>query len=75
MARSAIGTAIPVVGGIISDAADTILAGAGVLRQSVGVVGTLTVLAICVRKELLLPLLSGVFFIESLFQYYKSTVG
>ena len=48
MARSAIGTAIPVVGGIISDAADTILAGAGVLRQSVGVVGTLTVLAICV---------------------------
>ena len=35
MARSAIGTAIPVVGGIISDAADTIL-------------GTLTVLAICV---------------------------
>ena len=33
---------------IISDAADTILAGAGVLRQSVGVVGTLTVLAICV---------------------------
>lgn len=48
MTRSAIGTAIPVVGGIISDAADTILAGAGVLRQSVGMVGTLTVLAICV---------------------------
>ena len=52
MARSAIGTAIPVVGGIISDAADTILAGAGVLRQSVGIVGTLTILATCI-----LPLL------------------
>ena len=48
MARSAIGTAIPVVGGIISDAADTILAGAGVLRQSVGIVGTLTILATCI---------------------------
>lgn len=48
MARSAIGTAIPVVGGIISDAADTLLAGAGVLRQSVGIVGTLTILATCI---------------------------
>lgn len=48
MARSAIGTTIPVVGGIISDAADTILAGAGVLRQSVGIVGTLTILATCI---------------------------
>ena len=48
MARSAIGTAIPVVGGIISDAADTILAGAGVLQQSVGIVGTLTILATCI---------------------------
>lgn len=48
MARSAIGTAIPVVGGIISDAADTILAGAGVLRRSVGIVGTLTILATCI---------------------------
>lgn len=48
MTRSAIGSAIPVVGGIISDAADSFLAGAGVLRQSVGVVGTLTVLATCI---------------------------
>lgn len=48
MTRSAIGTAIPVVGGIISDAADTVLAGAGILRQSVGVVGTLTILATCI---------------------------
>lgn len=48
MTRSAIGTAIPVVGGIISDAADTVLAGAGVLRQSVGVLGTLTILATCI---------------------------
>ena len=48
MTRSAIGGAIPVVGSIISDAADTILAGAGVLKQSVGVLGTLTILAACI---------------------------
>lgn len=48
MTRSAIGGAIPVVGGIISDAADTVLAGAGVMRQSIGVVGTLTILATCI---------------------------
>lgn len=48
MTRSAIGGVIPVVGGIISDAADTVLAGAGVLKQSVGVLGTLTILATCI---------------------------
>ena len=48
LARSAIATAVPVVGGIISDAADTVLAGAGVMRQSIGVVGTLTILATCI---------------------------
>ena len=48
MTRSAIGGAIPVVGSIISDAADTILAGAGVLKQSVGILGTLTILAACI---------------------------
>ncbi len=45
--RTAIGTVIPVVGGIISDAADSVLASAGVLRQSVGIFGTLVILASC----------------------------
>lgn len=50
--KFAISSAIPVVGGILSDAAETILVSAGVLRGSVGVFGMLTVLGMC-----LMPLL------------------
>lgn len=46
-AKMAINRAIPVVGGILSDAAETMLVGAGVLRTSVGVVGLTAVIAIC----------------------------
>lgn len=46
-ARTAISGMVPVVGGILSDAADTVVAGAGVLRGTVGVLGLLCVLAIC----------------------------
>ena len=46
-ARMAISRAIPVVGGILADASETVLAGAGVLRSSVGVAGLLVVLVIC----------------------------
>ena len=51
-AKFAISGAIPVVGGILSDAAETVLASAGVLRGTVGVFGMLTILGIC-----LIPLL------------------
>ena len=47
-AKMTISRAVPVVGGVLSDAAETVLAGAGVLRGTVGVVGTLVVLAICI---------------------------
>ncbi|NCE64298.1 stage III sporulation protein AE [Pseudoflavonifractor sp. 524-17] len=46
-AKMTISGAVPVVGGILSDAAETILAGAGILRNAVGVFGMLGVLAIC----------------------------
>lgn len=51
-AKFAISGAIPVVGGILSDAAETVLASAGVLKGTVGVFGMLTILGIC-----LIPLL------------------
>ena len=51
-ARFAISGAIPVVGGILSDAAETVLASAGVLRGTVGVFGMLTVLGICLTPLL-----------------------
>ena len=55
-AKIAISRAVPVGGSILSDAAETVLAGAGVLRGTVGVVGMLVVLAICLTPFLQLAL-------------------
>lgn len=46
--KTAISTALPVVGSIISDAASTVVAGAEALRNTLGVFGMLAVLAICI---------------------------
>ena len=51
-AKMTISGMVPVVGGILSDAAGTVLAGAGILRSAVGVFGMLGVLAICVAPFL-----------------------
>ncbi len=40
-------TVVPVVGGILSDAAETVLAGASILKNTVGIFGMLAVLGIC----------------------------
>ncbi|MCD8004718.1 MAG: stage III sporulation protein AE [Oscillospiraceae bacterium] len=47
-AKFAVSTAVPVVGGILSDAAGTVLAGAGILKNSIGVFGMLAVLSMSV---------------------------
>ncbi len=46
-AKFAISGAVPVVGGVLSDAAETVLASAGILKNAVGIFGTLVILAIC----------------------------
>ena len=46
-AKLAMSSAVPVVGGILSDAAETVLASAGVLRSAVGVYGMIAVLMMC----------------------------
>lgn len=48
LAKTAISGALPVVGGIISDAASALVAGAELMRSLVGVLGLFVVLAICV---------------------------
>lgn len=48
LAKTAISTALPVVGGIISDAAGTVVAGAEAMRNTLGVFGMVALLAICV---------------------------
>lgn len=55
-AKLAISRAIPVVGGILADASESVLAGAGALRGTVGVVGLLVVLALCLTPFLRLAL-------------------
>ena len=45
-------SAASVVGGILSDAAETVLVGAGVLKNAVGVFGMLVVLSICLAPFL-----------------------
>lgn len=47
LTRFAISGMVPVVGGILSDATESVLAGAGILRNSIGIFGTLAVLAFC----------------------------
>ena len=51
-ARMAITRVIPVVGGILADASETVLAGTAVLRGSVGAAGMLVVVAICITPFL-----------------------
>ena len=46
-AKFTVSSVVPVVGGILSDAAETVLAGAGVLKNTVGVFGMLVVTGIC----------------------------
>lgn len=58
-AKLTISSAVPVVGGIMSDASETILLGAGVVKNAAGVYGILAVLAI-----LILPFLKvGILFL------------
>jgi stage III sporulation protein AE len=48
VAKAAISGAVPVVGGIIAEASETVLAGAGLLKNTIGVFGMLAILAVCV---------------------------
>lgn len=47
VAKAAISGVVPVVGGIIADAAEAVLAGTGILRGTIGIFGTLAILAAC----------------------------
>ena len=46
--KTAISTALPVVGGILADAAATVSSGVSVLKNTIGVFGVIIVLAICI---------------------------
>lgn len=46
--RLAISSMVPVVGSILSDATETVLVGAAAVRNTIGIFGTLVVLAFCI---------------------------
>ncbi len=52
LAKAAVSGAVPVVGGILAEAAESVLAGAGILRGMVGAFGALAVLALCLAPAL-----------------------
>ena len=47
-AKLTISGMVPVVGGILSDAAGTVLAGAGILKNAIGIFGMTVILSMCV---------------------------
>lgn len=51
-AKFTVSNLVPVVGGILSDAAETVLAGASMLRSAIGVFGMFVVLAMCLMPFL-----------------------
>ena len=53
-ARVAISGAVPIVGGILSEAAETVLAGAKIMKNAIGIFGMLTILSICLTPFLVL---------------------
>ncbi len=51
-AKATVSGVVPVVGGILADAAETVLAGAGVLRGMIGSFGVVAILSICLSPFL-----------------------
>jgi stage III sporulation protein AE len=47
-AKAAISGAVPIVGSILSEASETVMAGAGMLKNTIGIFGTLAILAVIV---------------------------
>ena len=72
VAKAAISGVVPVVGGIIADASETVLAGAGMLTNTIGGFGMLAILAACAYPFLQL----GVqYLLYKLTAYLASVVG
>ncbi len=51
--KFAVSGALPVVGSIVGDASESMIAGAGILKNSIGIYGMLAILAICLTPLIL----------------------
>ena len=56
IAKTTISTALPVVGGIISDAASSVVAGAEIVKNTLGAFGMIAVLSLCISPIVIIGL-------------------
>ena len=70
--KTAISGVVPVVGGIIAEASETVLAGASVLKGTIGVFGLLGVLALCAYPFLQLGIQ---YLLYQLIRFLASVIG
>ena len=56
IAKTTISTVLPVVGGIISDAASSVVAGAEIVKNTLGAFGMIVVLALCISPMVVIGL-------------------
>ncbi len=61
--KSLVSNAIPVVGGILGDAIDTVLGYSNIIKNAVGVVGIFVILCICMKPILSLTSLTIVYYL------------
>lgn len=54
LTKTALGSVLPVVGSMLSDTAETLVVGAGMIRNAIGVFGFLAIIAVCLTPVLTL---------------------
>lgn len=63
--KAAVSNFIPVVGKILGDAVDTVIGCSNILKNAVGIVGVIVVIAICVGPIIKLAILMGMYYLAS----------
>lgn len=62
-AKAAVSTLIPVVGKILGDAVDSVIGCSGILKNAVGIIGVIIIIAIVITPIMKLLILMGIYYI------------
>lgn len=63
--KAAVSSFIPVVGKILGDAVDTVIGCSSILKNALGVVGTIVIIAICIKPIIKLVILMTMYYLGS----------
>ena len=63
--KAAVSTVVPVVGKILGDAVDAVIGCSGILKNAVGIVGVLIIIAICISPIIKLAILTITYYLAS----------